>query len=131
MEQHAVIEQLLSLLPEDAGGFKNTEYSLPIKSAFLGERPIDCGQVRKELIEKQNEDVKDLLEPLLLAAELYEASCEDNEQFFLTDSQVRSYVFSGSKWKAGWVLVLGGADQQELIAKLQEQNFLVFTDQPD
>ena len=131
MMQHSGVEQLITIIPDEAGEFKNTEYPLPIKSAFLGEKPIDCGQVRKVLIEKQNGDVKDLLEPLLLAAELYEASCEDNEEYFLTDNQVRSYVFSGSKWKAGWVLVLGGTDQQELIAKLQEQNFLVFTDQPD
>ncbi len=128
---HSAVEQLLAILPEEVGKFKQTEYPLPIKSAFLGEKPIHCSAVRKDLIEKQNGDLKDLLEPLLLAAELYEASCQDNEQYFLTDNQVQSYVFSGSKWKAGWVLVLGGIDQEKLVAKFQEKNFLVFTDQPN
>ena len=44
---------------------------------------------------------------------------------------MQSYVFSGSKWKAGWALVLGGDDQQELIDKLNERDFMVFTDLPD
>ncbi|MHC4396491.1 MAG: hypothetical protein ACYS1A_12630 [Planctomycetota bacterium] len=129
--QHSGVEQLLAILPEEVGKFKYTEYPLPIKSAFLGEKPIHCSAVRKDLMEKQNGDVKDLLEPLLLAAELYEASCQDNEQYFLTDNKVQSYVFSGSKWKAGWVLVLGGTNQEQLVAKLQGKNFLVFTDQPN
>ena len=129
--QQSAIKQLLTILPNDVGKFKNTEYPLPIKSAFLGEKQIHCSALRKDLIKKQDGDVKDLLEPLLLAAELYEASCQDNEQYFLSDSQVQSYVFSGSKWKAGWVLVLGGDDKEELVAKLQEKDFLVFIDQPN
>lgn len=128
---HSGLKQLLAILPEQAGTFKHTEYPLPIKSAFLADKPVDCSAIRKDLIEKQDGDLKDLLEPLLIAAELYESCSPDNEQYFLTDSQVQSYVFSASKWKAGWVLVLGGSEQEKLIAKLQENNFLIFTDQPN
>ncbi len=30
----------------------------------------------------------------------------------------------GSKWRAGWVLILGGGDQKVLIEKLKEKNLL-------
>ena len=76
-------------------------------------------------------DIRDLLEPLLLAAELYEASCDDKDRFFLTDRLVQAHVFQGSKWKAGWVLVLGGQDQTLLIKELLQQDYVVFTDLPD
>ena len=75
--------------------------------------------------------MKDLLEPVLLASELCEAACEDKEQFFIDDQKVQQYVFMGSKWRAGWTLVLGGDNQDELISKLIELRFAVFTDLPD
>ena len=40
-------------------------------------------------------------------------------------------VFMGSKWLAGWVLVLGSGKRRELIEKLKERDFMVFTDEPD
>jgi acetyl-CoA decarbonylase/synthase complex subunit beta len=76
-------------------------------------------------------DAKDVLQPLLLGAETYEASMEDKDKYFITDHRLRSLVFSGSKWRAGWALVLGGSSQAELISKLIEKGFMVFTDTPD
>lgn len=37
----------------------------------------------------------------------------------------------GSKWTAGWVLVLGGNAEDELTIKLKEHGFIVFTDCPN
>ena len=36
----------------------------------------------------------------------------------------------GSKWRAGWALVLGGNGSEQLIQDLQEREFMVFTDLP-
>ncbi|MCL5023654.1 MAG: hypothetical protein M1497_09865 [Nitrospirae bacterium] len=128
--RQAVIE-ILNLLPEQLSSFKGSEYPLPVGTALLGNKDITIPSLRRRLVEQLDGDVKDLVEPLLLAAELYEASRDDKEQFFLTDRAVQSYVFDGSKWSAGWVLVLGGEDQKQLLEKLKDYNFMVFTDLPD
>ncbi len=112
METQAVNE-LLRLLPDHISFFKGSEYVLPLKTTFLGNEELRIDALREELSSRAHGDVKDLLEPVLLASELYEASTNDHEQFFITDSSVRSFVFN-SKWKAGWVLVLGGGKQDEL-----------------
>lgn len=129
--QEQSVRKILNLLPEQVCYFKGSEYPLPIKTTFLGDDEISISSLRQQLVEKQDHDLKELLEPLLLAAELYEASREDKSKFFINDHAVQSYVFSGSKWKAGWVLVLGGDDQEKLIEKLKEKNFMIFTDLPD
>jgi acetyl-CoA decarbonylase/synthase complex subunit beta len=129
--QQQGVDEILGLLPGQIYSFKGTDYPLPVKATFLGNREIDIPSIRQELDQKRDGDVKDLLVPLLLASELCEAAQEDKEQFFLTDSRVQGYVFRGSKWQAGWALVLGGEDQSELIEKLGEHNFMVFTDLPD
>ena len=129
MKTHA-INQLLRLLPVNISFFKGSEYVLPLKTTFLGNEEISIGALREELSSLVNGDVKNLLEPVLLASELYEASVNDNKQFFITDGSVRSFVF-GSKWKAGWVLVLGGLKQNELMETLKEKGFKVFTDCPN
>ncbi len=130
MQQQAV-SQLLELLPEKVCSFEGSEYPLPVKATFLGDKKINTSSLRAELVDKQNADVKELLEPILLAAELYEACCKDRQQFFLDDQKVQSLVFTGSKWRAGWALVLGGDNQDELIEQLKERNFAVFTDLPE
>ena len=124
------ISELCNRWPEQVNHFNGSEYPLPIKTAFLGDNPIDLQLLRQELMAHQDGDVKDILEPMLLAAEIYEASQNDKEQYFITDRKLHGYVFTGSKWRAGWVLVLGGADQEELIEKLKAKDFIVFTDTP-
>ena len=81
MQQQAV-SQLLELLPDEVCSFEGSEYPLPVKATFLGDKKINTSSLRAELIDKQNADVKELLEPILLAAELYEACCKDRQHFF-------------------------------------------------
>lgn len=103
---------------------------MPVKAAILGKKNIDINELRQELISGKSRDIRELLEPILLSAELIETSYSDKQQYFLTDLKVQGYVFSGSKWMAGWVLVLG-KNQNELIGQLKNRGFMVFTDQPD
>lgn len=128
--KNQAIKELLGLLPENICHFEGSEYPLPLKTTFLGGEEISIEAFRQEISKLADSDVKELLEPVLLGAELYEASLNDNYQFFITDEKVRAFVFE-SKWKAGWVLVLGGSSQNELIGKLKQKGFLVFTDNPD
>lgn len=128
MQQKAV-EQMLSLLPDRVQGFEGSEFSAPVRTTFLGDGDLSIPALRAELLARQAGDVRDLLKPLLLGAELVEATQDDKAQFFIADRAVQSFVFMGSKWRAGWALVLGGADQDELIGLLQERSFMVFTDQ--
>ncbi|MDP2871546.1 MAG: hypothetical protein Q8P31_03320 [Bacillota bacterium] len=125
------VEKILQLLPDRVGRFEGSEYPLPVKTALWGEGDLDLPALRSELLRRQEGDVKDLLEPLLLAAELCEADQPDRHRFFVADRELQSYVFTGSKWRAGWVLVLGGQDQAELIQQLKARQLMVFTDQPD
>lgn len=128
--KNQAIKELLGLLPENICHFEGSEYPLPLKTTFLGGEEISIEAFRQEISKLADSDVKELLEPVLLGAELYEASLNDNYQFFITDEKVRAFVFE-SKWKAGWVLVLGGSSQNELIGTLKQKGFLVFTDNAD
>lgn len=128
--QRQAVDDLLNLLPDQVSLFEGSEYPLPVKTAFIGDCDINVASLRKELTAKADGNVKDLLEPILLAAELCEASCENKGNYFIKDHDLRSYVFMGSKWRAGWVLVLGGRDRVEVINRLKEKDFIVFTDMP-
>jgi CO dehydrogenase/acetyl-CoA synthase beta subunit len=129
--QRQSISEIISLLPNHVYHFEGSEYQLPVKTTFYGNDEVDIQNLKKQLVRNRDEDVKELLEPVLLAAELYEASCEDKDRFFISDQDLRSYVFNGSKWKAGWVLILGSSDQNSLIEKLKARNFMIFTDVPE
>ena len=64
------IHELLRLLPRDISHFKGSEYPLPLKTTFLGNAEINIDTLRKEITSLANCDVKELLEPVLLASEL-------------------------------------------------------------
>jgi acetyl-CoA decarbonylase/synthase complex subunit beta len=127
--QRQAVEEMLRLLPDRAQGFAGSEYAAPVRTTFLGDGDVDIPSLGAELRAKRDGDVKDLLQPLLLGAELVEAAQDDKAQFFITDRAAQSFVFMGSKWHAGWALVLGSAGQSRLIGQLQERSFMVFTDQ--
>lgn len=120
--------RILNIFPEKVTHFEDSQISLPVTSTFYGDKDINLKYIRNQVKETYND--KEILEPILIASELYEAGMEDKEKFFISDREVQKFVFS-SKWKAGWVLILGGKDQKQLIEKLKEKNFMVFTDLPE
>jgi acetyl-CoA decarbonylase/synthase, CODH/ACS complex subunit beta len=128
--QHKAVEELMALLPPSVGRFEGSQFPLPTKTALVGNAPLSIEDVRDDLRCKRDGDVKHLIEPVLLGAELVEASRPDRQDFFLSDARVQGLVFTGSKWRAGWVLVLGDNRRAEHVRLLQEREFLVFTDHP-
>ena len=89
------IDYLLEILPTQALGFEGTQYPMPLQSTFLGNEMLDIDRLKVQLDMVRDADVKDLIEPLLLAAELVEASRADRSRFFITDDQTREFVFMG------------------------------------
>ena len=87
-------------------------------------------RIRRSLLERTNDDPQTILAPLLIAAEQIEAVSPDNAQYFLDDQKVQSIVFTGSKWRAGWALVLGNGENAAVARLLAERDFMVFTDTP-
>lgn len=121
---------LLDSLPQHAGTFDSVQYPLPVAAAVTGSSTVDIAALRSRLQSLAGGDVKHVLEPLLVGAEVVESAMDDRAEFFITDGGVRDRVFMGSKWMAGWALVLGGHDTDRLIPALRERGFMVFTDQP-
>ena len=128
--QYKAVADLLALLPPSVGRFEESQFSLPVKTTFLGDAPLRIEDVRDDLGRHREGDIKHLLEPVLLGAELVEAARPDRQDFFLSDARVQNLVFMGSKWHAGWVLILGDNHHAEHVKMLQERDFLVFTDHP-
>ncbi len=127
--QYKAVDELMPLLPPSGGHFDGSQFLLPVKTAFLGDAPLRIEDVRDDLCHKRDGDVKHLIEPVLLGAELVEAARPDRQDFFLSDARVQNLVFMGSKWRAGWVLVLGDNQHTQHVNRLQERDFMVFTDQ--
>jgi acetyl-CoA decarbonylase/synthase, CODH/ACS complex subunit beta len=124
----SAIAKVLELLPDSVGGFPSQDYPLPVKTAIHGDGDISIDEIKNRLQLYREEDIKKLVDPILIASEIIEAVNPDSENLFITDKEVQGHVFMGSKWLAGWVLVLGAQDQGELVKKLLEFDFLVFTD---
>ncbi|MCP4155386.1 MAG: hypothetical protein GY757_47110 [bacterium] len=124
------VNELKRGLPAVVDKFDGSEFQLPVKTTFLGHRELTLEKIEADLTAAVDSDLKSCLAPILLAAEVVEASQKDKQDYFITDRKVQDIVFNGSKWKAGWVLVLGGKDQHELVEELKQKNFMVFTDQP-
>ncbi|MCJ7752096.1 MAG: hypothetical protein MUQ65_13540, partial [Armatimonadetes bacterium] len=59
------------------------------------------------------------------AAEVVESAQDDRSEHFLSDGQFRGAVFTGIKWRAGWVLLLGD-DQEPYARAFDEASFMVF-----
>ena len=124
------IGAILKALPPTAGSFAGSQYPLPVAQTFRGNEPVDLEAIRRSLLERTNDDPQTILAPLLMAAEQIEAASPDNAEYFLDDQKVQSIVFTGSKWRAGWALVLGNVENAAVVKLLTERDFMVFTDQP-
>lgn len=124
------IQSLLPLVPDKALPFSGSEYPLPVHAAYLADKPSDLKFLAGKLAAFSGTDVKPLLDPLLLCAEAAESAQSDRDKYFIPDRKVQNFVFMGSKWRAGWALVLGGEGQENLVDQLKKREFMVFTDQP-
>ena len=127
---HDAIGAILKALPPSQGSFAGSQYPLPVAQTFRGNEPLDLEAIRRSLLERANDDPQTILAPLLMAAEQIEAASPDNAEYFLDDQKVQSIVFTGSKWRAGWALVLGNVENAAVVKLLTERDFMVFTDQP-
>lgn len=82
MLQEAIL-QLIDQLPDQAGCFQGSEYPQPVRSTFLGGKPLDIPLFRTKLVMEHADPVKDLLESILLAAEGIESVQDDKEKYFI------------------------------------------------
>ena len=103
---------------------------MPVSQAILGEMP-DIAKLREWLKQSAEGELKNVCEPVAVAAEVIESRSADRDKYFLDDDRVRNYVFRGAKWKAGWVLVAGNGVTSEFIEKLSAAKYMVFTTCPD
>ncbi|KKL44727.1 hypothetical protein LCGC14_2362780, partial [marine sediment metagenome] len=131
------LEKLVEKALHRMGRFQRTEYPHPVVLALYGE-PVNVMDLQ-ERAKKQAEidladpdspprekEIESILYSALALAEVIETSMEDKEDFFIPDARFRKQVFS-VKRSPGWALVLGDADQTELIAGLKEKRFTVFS----
>ncbi len=56
--QQQGISRLLQLLPDKVCSFQDSQYPLPIKATFLGDNEINISPLHRQLIDKQDGDVK-------------------------------------------------------------------------
>ncbi|HJN16420.1 MAG TPA: hypothetical protein QGH10_13035, partial [Armatimonadota bacterium] len=117
------IRQLIEALPDGHVPFAGSEHAMPVASALLG-RDADLASLRDQLADA--DDLKAVLEPVALAAEAIESSAADRDTYFLDDASARGAVFSGAKWRAGWVLLAGSGITDELVDRLKTGQYMVF-----
>jgi acetyl-CoA decarbonylase/synthase, CODH/ACS complex subunit beta len=124
----SVIGKLLDALPATYCPFEGSEYSMPVSQALLGELP-DVGRLRAWLREATTGELKELCEPVAIAAEVIESCTPDRDTYFMDDDRVRALVFQGAKWRAGWVLVAGDGITPALVERLEVAGYMVFAAQ--
>ncbi len=122
----SALAKLADLLPAAFRPFEGTEYPMPVSQAMLGEMP-DVAELKKWLAEAAEGELKNMCEPAAVAAEVIESAAADRDEFFIKDGKVRGYVFSGAKWKAGWVLLAGAGVTDELAARLKGSDYMIFS----
>jgi acetyl-CoA decarbonylase/synthase complex subunit beta len=122
------ISALLQALPDAYAPFGGSEYPMPVAQALLGAVP-DLARLRAWLVVAGEGEVKNRCEPVAVAAEVIESRAADRERYFMDDGQVRSVVFMGAKWRAGWVLLAGDAITQGLVERLKAAGHMIFSAQ--
>lgn len=131
------LEELIKKVPDRIERFEGSEYPQPIIIALSGEIP-DVSELKEKaksltrinLAEEgpppKEKEIESVLYCSLSLAEIIEASRQDKKDYFISDAKFRGQVF-GVKRSPGWALVLGDADQTELITRLREKRFVVFS----
>ena len=115
---------LKKAMPREVRGFAGSQYTLPLCQAVLGHVPA-AGEVLRALKQTDPDDAGHLALHAALAAECWEAAQPDAAERFVRDAQLRGYVFSGGKWRAGWAFLMG-AGAADLKPALEEREFMVF-----
>jgi acetyl-CoA decarbonylase/synthase, CODH/ACS complex subunit beta len=123
--QQPGFEKLLSILPHEAGDFKGTEFGQPAAVAYSGKR-ANAENLRSQAEALRMTSPPQMCEVAMVMAEMIAAAAPDNDKYFQTDAQTRGHVFWGSKWRSGWVFVMGGTDHSELVEIFKKRDFLVF-----
>jgi len=124
-QPHTGFEKLLRMLPEKSQDFGGTEYGQPAAMAYLGNKS-DAGSICKQAEELRTSPPERMCEVAMVMAEMIEAAAPDRGKYFQADDRTRDHVFNGSKWRSGWVFLMGGGDHSELAQKFRGREFLVF-----
>lgn len=122
---HPGFDKLLDMLPRQVLDFPGTQFYQPAAMAYLGTK-AEISKIRAQAKELQGLPPENICETAMLMAEIIESNASDREKYFQTDDKTRDEVFNGSKWRAGWVFLLGNNDHSELVQKFKEREFLVF-----
>jgi hypothetical protein len=115
---------LMTAMPRRVRGFVGSQFTMPLCQAVLGHVPT-APEVRDALRHTDADDHGHLALHAALAAEVYEAAQPDAAERFVRDGQLRGYVFSGGKWRAGWAFLLGSGPG-DLKDALEAREFMVF-----
>ncbi len=122
---HPGFEKLLRILPDKARHYDGTEFGQPAAMAYLGKR-VDMENLRKQAGELRTSSPEQMCEIAMVMAEMIESAAPDHDKYFQTDTKTRSHVFTGSKWRSGWVFLMGNSNHSELEQRFKERDFLVF-----
>ena len=116
----------MAQLPDQAISFERTEFPFPVSWALFGSAP-DLKSLREESarLDESEAAAQEAAWVVLGAAEVVESVQDDRARYFLSDGQFRGAVFTGIKWRAGWVLLLG-EDQAPYARAFDEASFMVF-----
>ena len=120
------LSDLIARLPDEAIPFERTEFPFPVSQALFGSAP-DLKSLREESARLDESDAaaQEAAWVVLGAAEVVESTQDDRSKHFLSDGQFRGAVFTGIKWRAGWVLLLG-EEQARYARAFDEASFMVF-----
>ena len=118
-------EMLLGLLPDKAKDFKGTEFGQPVAMAYLG-KGADTESLRKQAEELRTSFPEQMCEIAMIMAEMIESAVPYHAKYFQTDAKTRRHVFTGSKWRSGWVFLMGSGNHSELEQRFKERDFLVY-----
>ncbi len=116
------VAQLLAALPEKLHTFEGSAYPLPLCQAVLGRLP-EISEIA-DAARSDDGDVGHHSLHVAMAAECYEAAHPDADDAFVKDARLRSMVFMGGKWRAGWTFILGD-ESETIVPSLEQRNFMV------
>ena len=119
------LEKLLEALQDTPNDFDGSEYGRPAAMAYFGKK-LDAQNLRELARGLKGAPPAQQCELAMTVAEAIEAAAPDRAKYFQTDAKTRAHVFSGAKWRSGWVFLMGGGNHAELAQKFNQRSFLVF-----